>query len=417
MLRWITLLPRLTNCGTPNGVTRPAVRSRLSMAGPEVTSVAGADAVPWQSWHVDLDRRPPVAVQLARPVHILHEVTVDAVHALLEMDVLQMHRLLNQILVVERNDLAVGVEEVALAIALVNLLEHPAVAVDSRRTARASAVGFCSLTVLEKFRDRSTAPGRRLLRIEPPVAIDAPHPSGCAALSDTCARRRFPCPTTCSRGTCSRSRCRDARGTRCTGWTEWSRVNSCLIGWPDSFFGIVGSSLAVRPWLPNCAYGPELTGVAIVRVDDVTRRAAALAVVAGRVVRAEKRHDRVVQPDFLGTQDDRVDVRLSPETPVRQEHVGLTGNVFTVGIPELGLRAAASLEYPEDVPRLTVLEARQREQDRQDALRARLFLGRRRYGADDLRLAAGRVVLDELRRPSTESTSCCTGRCCTPERC
>ena len=63
------------------------------------------------------------------------------------------------------------------------------------------------------------------------------------------------------------------------------------------------------------------TGVgrlAIVGVDDVARRAAALAVVAGRVVRAEERHDRVVQSDFLGPEDDRIHRGLRPEAAIRE---------------------------------------------------------------------------------------------------
>src|SRR4029434_10030308 len=49
MLRWMTLPPRVMNCGTPNGVTRATERSRAADAGPDVTSVAVCDAVPWQS--------------------------------------------------------------------------------------------------------------------------------------------------------------------------------------------------------------------------------------------------------------------------------------------------------------------------------------------------------------------------------
>jgi hypothetical protein len=39
-----------------------------------------------------------------------------------------------------------------------------------------------------------------------------------------------------------------------------ARVSSCLIGWPDSFFGMVGSICALRPWLPYAAYVPECAG-------------------------------------------------------------------------------------------------------------------------------------------------------------
>ena len=123
------LLPRLTNWGTPNGVTRPLVRSRLSLSRTGRNEcrrlLRRAVAVLTRN----LDRGPPIAIQLARSVHVLDEVAVDAVHPFLEVDVLQVHRLLPQVRIVERNDIAVGVEEVPLAIALVDLGEHPAVTV------------------------------------------------------------------------------------------------------------------------------------------------------------------------------------------------------------------------------------------------------------------------------------------------
>src|SRR2546422_11538727 len=51
------------------------------------------------------------------------------------------------------------------------------------------------------------------------------------------------------------------------GWTwqtmHWlegmARVNVCRIGWPDSFLGIVGSTVALYPRWPKRAYGPEWT--------------------------------------------------------------------------------------------------------------------------------------------------------------
>ena len=60
---------------------------------------------------------------------VLREVAVGAVHPLLEVDVLQMHGLLELVGIVEGDDLVVGVEQVAFAVALVDGHEVPAVAV------------------------------------------------------------------------------------------------------------------------------------------------------------------------------------------------------------------------------------------------------------------------------------------------
>ena len=41
-------------------------------------------------------------------------------------------------------------------------------------------------------------------------------------------------------------------------WLEgMERVNVCLMGWPGSFFRMVGSDDALNPECPNCAYAPE----------------------------------------------------------------------------------------------------------------------------------------------------------------
>src|SRR5262249_16962692 len=79
---------------------------------------------------VDLDRIAGLAVELAVAVHVLLEMTVGAVHALLEVDILEMNGLLETIGVVMADDRSLGVEQIALAILLVDPAEDPAPAVE-----------------------------------------------------------------------------------------------------------------------------------------------------------------------------------------------------------------------------------------------------------------------------------------------
>ena len=79
---------------------------------------------------IDLDGVARFAVELAVAVAVLLEVAVDAVHALFEMDVLEVHRLPELVGIFERDRLVVFVEQVALAIVLEDGAEDPAVAVE-----------------------------------------------------------------------------------------------------------------------------------------------------------------------------------------------------------------------------------------------------------------------------------------------
>jgi len=66
------------------------------------------------------------------------------------------------------------------------------------------------------------------------------------------------------------------------------RVKACLMGWPASFFWIVGSEEALKPKWPNC--DRRLSGWdRDIRVDHMARGAAARAIVAGMIVRARER--------------------------------------------------------------------------------------------------------------------------------
>src|SRR5712691_9533016 len=62
-------------------------------------------------------------------MRVLPEMTIDAVHAFLKMNVVEVHCLLESIRIVGRNDRVLGIQQVAFSIAFENLAKHPAVTV------------------------------------------------------------------------------------------------------------------------------------------------------------------------------------------------------------------------------------------------------------------------------------------------
>ena len=77
----------------------------------------------------DLDRRGDLAIDVAVAVAVLGEMAVDAVHAGIDMDRRHVDRLLELLGVLRRDHVVGGVEQVALAVALVDGAEIPAMAV------------------------------------------------------------------------------------------------------------------------------------------------------------------------------------------------------------------------------------------------------------------------------------------------
>ena len=77
----------------------------------------------------DLDRRLHLAIDMAVAVSVIGEMAVDAMHAEIDMDRVEMHRLLEFLRVVGRDDVVGVVEQVALAVAFVDGAEIPAVSV------------------------------------------------------------------------------------------------------------------------------------------------------------------------------------------------------------------------------------------------------------------------------------------------
>src|SRR6266851_275292 len=77
---------------------------------------------------VDLNGVASLSVQLSIPVSILGEMAVNAMHSFFEVNVLEMHGPAEFVGILGRDDIVLFIEQIALAILLVNRAEDPAVA-------------------------------------------------------------------------------------------------------------------------------------------------------------------------------------------------------------------------------------------------------------------------------------------------
>ena len=144
------------------------------------------------------------------------------------------------------------------------------------------------------------------------------------------------------------------------------RVNSWRIGWPDSSRGIVGSfdraEAAIAEWR-------VLRGMfrrTVIRVDDVARRAAAGAIIAGLIVRARQRKQRIEQARFLQAEKNGIGAKLRAESARAEFVVGLARIVGrATGSPTSPFGPAAAFEHAQDVAGLRNLPALERRDFRQ----------------------------------------------------
>ena len=79
---------------------------------------------------IDLHRVTRLSVNMAVAVAILREMTVGAVHPFVQMDVAEMHALVELIFVIGRDNVVVRIQHVALAIAFIDGAEYPSMAVE-----------------------------------------------------------------------------------------------------------------------------------------------------------------------------------------------------------------------------------------------------------------------------------------------
>src|SRR5215204_5760817 len=78
----------------------------------------------------DLDRGARLVIKIAVAVRVLTEMTIDAVHSAFEMNVAEVHSLAELCRIVRRDNVALRVQQIALAIAFEDFAKQPAVAVE-----------------------------------------------------------------------------------------------------------------------------------------------------------------------------------------------------------------------------------------------------------------------------------------------
>ena len=158
-------------------------------------------------------------------------------------------------------------------------------------------------------------------------------------------------------------------------------VNVCEIGWPDSFFGIIGSVVLRAAVVASRGVLLRVDARAIVGVDDVAGGAAAGAVVARLIVGAEQVERRIQQPRLLQADEHRIGAVERAEAAIAETAGGTARFLVGIGHADLERPAAAALEDAQDVAGLRQLPAEQRLEERQDAVtilsRARSALDRR----------------------------------------
>ena len=79
---------------------------------------------------IDLDGIARLSIELAVAMAVLFEMAINAVHALLEMNVFEMDSLVEFLRIVERHRLVFAIQQRALAVVLEHRAENPAMAVE-----------------------------------------------------------------------------------------------------------------------------------------------------------------------------------------------------------------------------------------------------------------------------------------------
>ena len=293
------------------------------------------------------------------------------------------------------HDLVVGVEQVALAVGLVDVAEDPAVAVVIGEL-HARELRIQIGHVVQERRVGPLAAQGRALGVDPLDLVDlgrgelalllGVHEAAVALVvppdvAEVAVGHRGAGVVMADHALAGRDRVRERVPHR------MARL-------------VLGNGRVHRLAAPEIAERRVLGGVrlrAVVGVDDVAARAAAGAELPGHVVRPEQRERGVEQPRLLEVQPHRVDAVQRAE-PARTEPVErLPRRLLQVGQADLDLLFLAPLEDAQDVAGLADLEARQRLEVGQHALLDDLVRRGRRVGHELLGNAVGAVALAEAR--------------------
>ena len=367
---------------------------------------------------LDFDRAHDFGLDVAVAVIVLGEVAVDALHADIDVDRLQVHGLLPLVRIVVLDDLAILVEQVALAVARIDAAEIPAVAVivgelrvvqlrvEQRDVAH--EVDVAPLAADRRF-FRIAVEDLALLRVGRIFLLLRPHER----------RVGFVVP----------HRVADHRVDE---HVRLMHVADHALAGRDLARELVldrMSRLVLRNRRIDLLRSADVAGlrvnrrverIAVVGVDHVASRATRRTIVAGIVVRAHQPDERIIESRLVNVEHRDRNAVAGAGTAVRLlevraagffEPLDLAGLVGQADFREQRADiAAAALEHAEDVGNRCRLPARHRIDLRQDAVRGHVRVRR------DLRIGRGRQCHPSC-RPRRESNACTAGcRCCTPPR-
>jgi hypothetical protein len=71
-----------------------------------------------------------LSIKLPVTMSVLHEVAIDAMHSLFQVNVCQVNRLAELVRIVKRNNIPFGVQELPVAVVLIDRAENPSMAVE-----------------------------------------------------------------------------------------------------------------------------------------------------------------------------------------------------------------------------------------------------------------------------------------------
>ena len=134
---------------------------------------------------------------------------------------------------------------------------------------------------------------------------------------------------------------------------------------------------------------------AVVRINDVTRRAATVAIVAGMIVGSGQREQGIEQSSLLQSQKHGIRTQRCAEPAIAQLVIRQAGLVFRIRIPQVCTRTTAAFKHTKNISRLRNLPSAERLELWQDPLGAGQLLIRGRKHRDLLRLAVGRIAFAE----------------------
>src|SRR6266850_1591436 len=137
--------------------------------------------------------------------------------------------------------------------------------------------------------------------------------------------------------------------------------------------------------------------IAIIRVDHVARGAAARAIVAGMIVRAGERKNRIEQSRLLQAKKYGIRAQFGSKTSFAELIVGLAGLFFAIRIADLRFLAPASFEDPQHIAGLRSFPAQEWIELGKDSFGASFFRRWLRRGLDRLRLPVTIVTFAEPR--------------------